>query len=147
MPMGQATWFAVMALWLPVGYRLAPADQARADRAVGAEDRELAVDVDAAGSRDRPAERPQQRHGRRPDPGVGQAVAEQVGLGGAERDAGDEAHQGQLAEAGAVADHPGPNGKADAHGQGGGGDPGLRVAEQAAADQPLAGADDRAGDY
>ena len=32
MPMGQATWFAVMALWLPIGDRLAPADQARAYR-------------------------------------------------------------------------------------------------------------------
>src|SRR5215218_2581398 len=113
------------------------------DCAVGSEDRELAVDVDAAGSRDRPAQRPQYRHGRCPDPGAGQAGAEQVGLGGAEWDAGDEAHQGELAEAGAIADRPGANGKADADGDGGGGDPGLGVAEQAAGEQPLAGADDR----
>jgi hypothetical protein len=29
--MGQVTWFAVMALWLPIGDRLTPADPAPAD--------------------------------------------------------------------------------------------------------------------
>src|SRR4029079_5075068 len=54
--------------------------------------------------------------GRRPRPGAGHPVAEQERLDGADRDPGDGAHQGQLADAGAVADRPGTGEQADAHG-------------------------------
>jgi hypothetical protein len=67
-------------------------------------------------------------------------------LDGTEREPGDGAHHGQLADAGAISDHPGASEQADTHGRRGCRDPGQQVTEQAAGDQPLAGADDRARD-
>src|SRR5690242_20102373 len=54
--------------------------------------------------------------------------------------------RGQLADAGAVVDQPGTGEQADAHASRSCSDPGQRVTQQAAADRPLACADDRARD-
>src|SRR5918992_5420344 len=85
------------------------AEQHEHERAAGAEHRELVVDADAGDRCRGPAEREEHRHRERPwrRDRAASLPGEHEALSGAERRAADEAHQGERAEIGVVADERG----------------------------------------
>ena len=96
----------------------------------------------------RPAEREQHRHRERPRQRERAASlpGEDEPLGGAERRAADEAHHGERAEVGLVADQRGAGRQPDGIADGADADPGCRAPERALGGPPLDGAEAGSGE-
>ena len=96
----------------------------------------------------RPAQREEHRHRQRPRQRERAASlpGEDEPLGGAERRAADQAHQGERAEVGVVADQRGAGRQPDGVADGAGADPGCRAPERALGGPPLDGAEPGSGE-